>query len=276
MKTVSPHFLEYLLVSTVILLTITGFWTIYFGANSNPELHHHLHVLTNFTWLFLLLFQLRLIGTKRHADHRKIGLSILLLGPLLFATTAALSVHSAHKGLVSGKGDFLIVQNVGVTLEFGLIVLMAFLLRKRRKLHGSFLLSTAILFMGIALFFTLISFVPQFKIEGPATFYRFQTAAITGQAICLIVGLIFVIKDFRNGWPFLLAGSFFVVNELIRSFLDSHSLIEPLTEFVGSMNQSFAFIGCFAILAGLLAASGILAGSGPNSSFKPKPARGSA
>lgn len=258
MKSSNQYFFEYLLISVVILLTITGFWSVYFGADSDPKPHHHLHVITNVTWLLLLLFQLSLIGKRRYKDHKKVGLAILVTGPLLFATTALLSVHSAHKGLVSGRGDFLIVQNVGVTLELGLIILLAFIMRKRRKLHGSLLLSTAILFMGIALFFTLISFVPQFRIEGPETFYRFKTAAITGQSICLIVGLLFLLRDFRNGWPFLLAGLFFVANELIRSFLEKRSLMEPLTDFVGSMSQPFTFMGSFAILAVSLAATGIL------------------
>jgi hypothetical protein len=276
MRTFGPYFLEHLLLWTVILLTVSGFWGLYFGAGAAPGLHHHLHVVTNFIWLLLLLFQLSLIGGRKHADHRKVGLSILVLGPLLFATTAALSVHSAHRGLISGEGDFLIVQNVGVTLEFGLLVLLAFVFRRRRKLHGSFLLSTAILFMGIALFFTLIGFVPQFRIEGPETFHRFQTAAITGQAICLAVGLLFFIRDFRNGWPFLLASSFFVLNELLRSFLDARGLLQPLTEFVGSMNQSLAFIGSFAALLVLLSATGILSSNRPDSSFRPDPLRGPA
>lgn len=276
MKTLGPYLLEHVFLYAVLLLTVSGFWVLYFGTDADPGLHHHLHVVTNFTWLSLLLCQLSLIGSRRHADHRKVGLSVLVLGPLLFATTAALSVHSAHKGLVSGQGDFLIVQNVGVTLEFGLLVLLAFVFRRRRKLHGSFLLSTAILFMGIALFFTLISFVPQFRIEGPETFHRFQTAAITGQAICLVVGLLFFIKDFRNGWPFLLASSFFVLNELLRSFLDARGLTEPLTEFVASMNQSLTFIGSFVSLFVLLFATGILSSDRPDSSFKPNPLRGAA
>lgn len=258
MKNFNRYPLEYAFLATVVLLTVTGFWKIYFGVDSNPNPFHHLHVATNFIWLFLLIFQLSLIGTDKHGTHRKVGLSVLFLGPLLVATTALLSVHSAHKGLVSGRGDPLIVQNVGVAMELGLIILLAFILRKRRKLHGSFLLSTAILFMGIALFFTLISFVPQFRIEGPETFYRFQTAAMTGQSICLAVGLVFLFKDFRNGWPLLLAGSFFVLNELIRSILEKYELIQPFTEFVGSLNQSFTFIGCFAVLFVALVATGLL------------------
>ncbi len=169
----------------------------------------------------------------------------------------------AHRGLVSGEGDFLIIQNVMGTFELGLIIFLAFLLKSRRKLHGSLLMSTTILFMGIALFFALISFAPPFKIEGPETFYRFQTAAITGQVICLAVGLLFFLRDFRNGWPFLLAASFFLLNELIRSLLTSFSLIDPLTEFVGSMSQPLTFVATFAFMLALLAATALPAARQP-------------
>jgi hypothetical protein len=257
MKSVHQYFFEHVLIAATMLLSVSGFWNVYLGQNAAPNPYHHLHLVTDFIWLFLLLYQLRLIGNKRFADHRRVGVAVLIIGPLLFATTAMLSVHSAHKGLVSGQGDPLIVQNVGVTIELGLLILLAFVLRKRRKLHGSFILSTAILFMGIALFFTLISFVPQFKIEGPETFYRFGTAAMAGQAICLVVGVLFFVKDFRHGWPFLLAGSFFVLNELVRSVLTTNKRIEPLTEVVGSMSEIFTFIAGFALLLVLLAATGI-------------------
>ena len=258
-QSVKRHLFEHVLIAATMLLSVLGFWKIYRGETAAPNPYHHLHVVTNFIWLFLLLYQLRLVGSRRHGEHRRVGMAVLVVGPLLFATTALLSVHSAHKGLASGQGDFLIVQNVMVTLQLGLLILLAFVLRKRRKLHGAFVLSTAILFMGIALFFTLISFVPGFKIEGPDTFYRFQTAAIAGQATCFVVGVLFFVRDFRNGWPFLLAGSFFLLNEFIRSSLTKNELIGPLTEFVGSMNQTFTFVGSFAVLLALLAATGIRA-----------------
>lgn len=257
MKGVRQYFFEYLLIAIVMLISVLGFWDIYFGADSDPQPHHHLHVATAFIWMGLLLFQLTLIGRGSYPTHRKVGLAVLVAGPLLVAMTAMLSVHSAHKGLVSGDGDFLIVQNVMGTIELGLLILLAFVLKKRRKLHGSFLLSTTILFMGIALFFALISFVPQFKIEGPETFYRFQTAAMTGQAICLAVGFLFFVKDWRNGWPYLLAALCFVLNELIRSTLASFDLIDPLTEFIGSMSQPLTFIGSFALMLSVLVATAL-------------------
>lgn len=254
MKAFGEYPFERLFIAIVMLLTVTGFWSIYFGADANPDPRHHLHVLTNFIWLLLLLCQVSLIGSNKHGMHKKLGLSVLVVGPLLVATTALLSVHSAHKGLASGQGDFLIVQNVGVTLEFALMILMAFVVRRQRKLHGSFLLSTAMLFMGIALFFTLISFVPAFRIEGPETFYRFETAAAASRDICLIVGLFFFFKDMKNGWPLLLASSFFSLNELGKSFLEERDLIQPLTELVGSMNPSLTFLASFAVLSALLSA----------------------
>lgn len=261
----NKYILEYSLIIIVILLSITGFWNIYFGIDSNPNLYHHLHVVTNLIWLVLLLYQLSLIGKNKYLIHRKVGTSIILIGPLLVATTALLSVHSAYKGLTSGQGDFLIVQNVMVTIEMGLLITLAFIFKRQRKLHGAFLLSTAVLFMGIALFFTLLSFIPQFKIEGPETFYRFETAAETLRYVCIIVGLVFFIKDFRNGWPLLLAGSFFSLNELIKQLLTEHNQIQSLTETVGSLNQFFAFLVSFFILFIILISTGIRKQNGTKS-----------
>ena len=263
MQRVRHYSLEFALIAAVMMIMVLGFWDIYFGANADAQPHHHLHITTVFIWIGLLLTQLTLMAGGSREKHRKVGLAVLVAGPLLVATTATLSVHSAHKGVVSGEGDFLIVQNVMVTLEAGLLIFLAFLLKSRRKLHGSLLLSTTILFMGIALFFALISFVPQFKIEGPETFYRFQMAAITGQVICLAVGLLFFIRDRRNGWPFLVAALCFFLNEGIRSVLTSFDLIDPLTEVVGSMSQPLTFIAAFALLFSLLVATALPAARQP-------------
>jgi hypothetical protein len=255
-----PYVLEYALIAATVLVSVLGFWEIYFGEKAEPNAFHHLHVATNAIWIGLLLYQLRLIGSNRFGDHRRAGLAILGIAPLLVATTALLSVRSALKGITTGEGDFLIIQNVGVTLEVALLVFLAFVLRKRRKLHGALLLSTCLMFMGIALFFTLISFAPQFRIEGPETFHRFGEAAMTGQAICLAVALAFVIKDWRNGWPLMLAAVFFLLNEVGRSSLDKNELIEPLTAFVASLNQPLTFVGTFVLFSGLLVATGVLRG----------------
>jgi len=255
MKRAGRYTLDFGLIAAVALVSVLGFWDLYFGADADARPHHHLHVATSFVWLGLLVTQLALVARGRHGRHRKLGLAVLAVGPLVVATTAMLSVHSAHRGVVSGDGDFLIVQNVMVTLELGLLIFLAFLLKSRRQLHGSLLLSTTILFLGIALFFALIGFAPQFRIQGPETFHRFQTAAMTGQAVCLAVGFLFFLRDRRNGWPFLLAAVCFLLNEAIRSLLTRFGLIDPLTEFVGSLSQPLTFAASFALLFSLLAAT---------------------
>lgn len=257
MNIASRYLVEYLFIAVVTLTSILGFWSIYFDAGADPQPHHHLHVATTFVWLGLVLFQLSLAGKGSFATHRKVGLVVLGVGPLLVATTAMLSVHSAHRALASGGDDFLIVQNVMGTLELGLLILMAFVMRKRRKLHASFLLSTLILFLGISSFFALISFAPPFRIEGPETFGRFQTAAMTAQAIAMAASVVFFIKDVRNNWPFLLAGLFFALNELIKAVLTGLDLMAQLTAFVGSLSQPYTFVTAFVMLFALLAANGL-------------------
>lgn len=246
--------LERLFVAAVMALAVTGFWNLYFGADARPTGYHHLHVATVAVWLSLLWLQLGLIGSGRPAAHRTLGLSVLAVAPLLVAAVALLSVHSAQKGLASGRGDFMIVQNVGVTLELALLILAAFAVGRRRKLHGALMLGTAMLFMGIALFFTLVGFVPAFRIEGPETFHRFEAAGATGRYACLAVGAVFFLKDPRHGWPVLLAGAFFTLNEQATSVLAKHGLIDPLTRFVGSLDPALAFAGTFLVFAALLAA----------------------
>jgi len=258
MNNLKNYAFEYGLILLAISLTITGFWNIYFGVNANPTRYQNFHIITISIWLGLLLYQLNVVRKEHYTTHRKIGLFILFVGPLLVTSTALLSVHSAHKGIVSGQGDFLIVQNVMTTLELALVILLAFILKKRRKLHGAFLLSTTLLFIGIALFFTFISFVPQFKIEGPETFYRFETAGITGSYVCLFIGFIFFMKDRINNWPLFVVSSFLTLNGFINVYLSKHKYIQPLTEFVGSFNEVFTFLGSFVVFLVLLMLTGIV------------------
>ena len=253
--------LERLLVGAAMLMSVAGFWNLYFGPHSGATPYHHLHVVTNFLWLALLLVQIALIRRGPARLHRKVGLLVLLVAPLLVASTTLLSVESARKALATGRDDFMIVQNVMGTLELASVIVLAFFLRKRRRLHGALLTSTALLFLGIATFFTLIALVPGYRIEGPDTFYRFGKALATVQYACLGIGLVFFAKDRKHGWPFLLIGGSVLFNEFVKSVLQRYELIDPLTVFVGSIDQVLAFVGAFCALGLLLAASGMLRGS---------------
>lgn len=250
-----PYAAEFLLLGTTMVVALLGFWNIYFGQGADPQPHHYLHAATTYIWMGLLLTQLVLLTSGKRAEHRRWGLAVLAAGPLLVASVALLTVHSASSALASGEEDFLIVQNVFGTFWLAVIILLAFVLKKRRKVHGALLSSTLILFLGPALFFVLLAFAPPFRIEGPETFYRFQTAAMTGQAIILAMVLLLLIKDRRHNWPYLLAAASYLLAEAVKAWLTRLDLIDPLTRLVGAPNQASTFLVTFAIVAALLAAT---------------------
>lgn len=243
------------LIGATFVIGALGFWSTYLGPSADPQPHHHLHIATTYLWLGLLLAQLFLLARGRASQHRRLGLAVLAAGPLLVASAALLTVHSAQRAIASGEPDFLIVQNVVGTVWLALVLFLAFALKRRRKLHGALLMSTLVLFLGPALFFALLAFAPPFRIEGPETFYRFQTAAMTGQAIIAVVVLTMFLRDRRSNWPYLLAGGSYVAAEAIKAILTPMGLIDPLTRLVATPSETAAFLVTMVLVVILLARS---------------------
>jgi uncharacterized membrane protein YraQ (UPF0718 family) len=70
----------------------------------------------------------------------------------------------------------------------------------------------------------------------------------------LVIGIAFTIRDFRNAWPMLLPGLFFLSNEFIRVFLHQAKLIPALTQSVGTQSQSIVFVVSFLLMLAVLIA----------------------
>jgi len=246
------HTLEFVFLLMVIALSLVGFSSLSLGANNEITPYHYLHISTSVAWLLLLLSQLVLIRQRSFTRHRAIGKSIFIAGPLLVSSLTLLSVHSAAKEAAAGQGDDLLVQNVVTTMELALLVFLGFLLRRNRKVHESFLMSTALLFMGVALFFTFISYVPRFKIEGPETFSRFADAGQTISIIIILIALLFFLKSWRTGWPWIIASSFFSMNGILQAYLDSTGRTKYLTQLVASIGRAPAFALSLLVFGALL------------------------
>ena len=246
------HTLEFVFLLMVIVFSLIGFSSLWLEENSRRTPYHYLHITTSLAWLLLLLSQLVLVRHNGFRRHRAIGQSIFIAGPLLVASLMFLSVHSAAKEAAAGQADDLLVQNVGTTLEIALLVLLAFALRRNRDVHASFLMATALVFLGIALFFTFISYVPRFKIEGPETFSRFAEAGQTISIIIFAIGLLFFLRKWRTGWPWIIAATFFTLNGFLQLFLDRTDRTKPLTHLVGSIGRGTAFGASFLIFGALL------------------------
>lgn len=235
-----------------ILVSIAGFWNIYFGPESSPTFYQNMHVLTTFCWLGLLLIQLIFITSQNNSTHRRLGKSIFIVGPILIATLMLLSVHSASKSAARGEADMLVIQNIFPAFEVAILILLGFLFRKKRLLHGHLLMSTSLLFFGIALFFTLISFIPGYIIEGPETFYRFETSGITATYISVVFGLILFFIQWKSGWPWLLVCGLFFLNGYLSQLIDEANQMITLTAFIGSINEYVAFFGTLIFILAIL------------------------
>lgn len=233
--------LEFVFLLMVIAVSLVGFSSLWADESAKLTPYHGLHIVTSVAWLFLLLYQLVLTRQQQFRRHRAVGKLIFVAGPLLVASLTLLSVNSAAKEAAVGEGDSLLVQNFVTSMQVALLIFLAFALRRNREVHASFLMSTSLLFMGIALFFTFISYVPGYKVEGPETFYRFAKAGQTISIVALIVGIVFFLKSWRTGWPWLISGSFLTLNGLLQVYLDKTDQTKALTQLVASIGRGPSF-----------------------------------
>ncbi len=244
--------LEIIFLLIVIAVSVVGFSSLALGEQPKLNAYHVLHIITSLAWLMLLLSQLVFIRQHRFQLHRTIGTSIFVAGPVLVASLTLLTVHSAAKDAVLGRADNLVVQNVTFAVEVALLVFLAFIMRRNRNVHGSLLMSTALLFMAIALFFTLISYVPGYRIEGPETFSRFGEAAQASSLICSAIGVLFFLKNWRTGWPWLLTTAFFFLNGYLQMLVARADRAKSLTMLVASIGRVPAFAFGLTIFLALL------------------------
>lgn len=246
-----PYAAEVALILATMAVGVLGFWSTYVGPRAAAEPHHHLHVVTTFGWMGLLLAQVLLLAQGQWRLHRRVGLAVLAAGPLLVGSAAFLTVHSAQSAIESGQPDFLIVQNIIGTFWLALILILSFSLKKQRKVHGAFLVSTLLIFLGPAVFFALLAFAPAYRIEGPETFYRFQTAGAMSLNINLALAFLMFVKDWRNGWPYLFTVASGPLALALQSYLASVDRLDSLTTAIASPNKG-------AILAIVLTMVGVL------------------
>lgn len=245
--------IEIAFVVLVIAVSLLGFSSLLRGDEPALTGYHALHIVTSLAWLGLLLWQLVLLRQRRFDRHRWVGASIFAVGPILIASLSLLTVHSARRAAVAGQIDDLVVQNVTFTLQVALLLILAFALRRNRKVPGALLMSSALMFVAIAMFFTLISYVPGYRIEGPETFDRFAKAGQTSALIGAAVGVLFFLRSWRSGWPWLLVAAFFLGNGFLQFAVAQSGRTGAWTVAVASIGELRAFglgLVLFALLLG--------------------------
>jgi hypothetical protein len=56
-----------------------------------------------------------------------------------------------------------------------------------------------------------------------------------------VIGLLFFVKNFRTGWPWLLVSAFFFLNGYLQFVVDKNNRSESLTRLIGSIGELPAF-----------------------------------
>lgn len=246
------HTPELVFVLLVLVTSVIGFSSLWRDAEAGITGYQALHIVASIAWLLLLLGQLLLVRERRFERHRAIGQSITVVGPVLIASASLLTVHSAARAIASGEPDALVVQNVTFTLELALLVVLAFVVRRNRAVHGALLLSTTLMFLVIALFFTLISYVPGYRIEGPETFGRFATSAQTSGFVGSVIGVLFFLRNVRTGWPWLLTALCFQLNGYLQMVLAEGGHTQSLTARVAAIGEGVGFGVALGVSAAML------------------------
>lgn len=244
--------IEIVFLLLVIAVSLVGFSSLVSGERVALTGYHVMHIVASLAWLSLLLAQLVLIRQRRFDRHRILGQSIMIVGPILVASVALLTAHSAGREAAAGTVDDLVVQNVAFTLQVALLVWLAFVLRRNRNVHGALLMSSALMFLVIAMFFMFISYVPGYRIEGPETFDRFAKSGQMAALIGAVIGLLFFLRNVRTGWPWILVSVFLMLDGYLQMVVAQRGQTMAMTKLVGSIGELPAFFGALVLFWGLL------------------------
>ncbi|MEO5629628.1 MAG: hypothetical protein ABIQ62_07675 [Thermomonas sp.] len=177
-----------LLLATALL----GFLGSYFMRLADNNLVRHLHAVTAFAWLLLLITQAWLMRRRAFALHRKLGRTSLALAPL-FVISGLLLVQD----MLARPGPFiepfverLAFIDLTTMAWFSAAYCLALHHRRKTPLHARYMASTALLVLPPALSRAMGGFVP-----GVSSFeMAFHLAYLVTEL--LIVALL--VHDFRS------------------------------------------------------------------------------
>lgn len=177
-----------LLLATALL----GFSAPYFMRLADNNLVRHLHAVTAFAWLLLLITQAWLMRRRAFALHRKLGRTSLALAPL-FVITGLFLVQD----MLARPGPF--IKPFAERLAFIDLLTMAWFaaayclaLRHRRQtpLHARYMASTALLVLPPALVRVVGGFIPGVT--------SFEMAFHLGYLVTELLIVALIVHDLRS------------------------------------------------------------------------------
>lgn len=202
----------------LLAAALWAFWPGYLSKLPESSAAFHLHGLTGFLWMVLLIGQSLTIHSGRNTLHRTLGLSVFALFPV-FTAGGLLVVHTMAKATAAGD---LFYQTYGARLgaidffsTIAIVVLVWAALRQRRnsRLHAGYMLSTAF-FLVMPVVGRILADYPPFLVEGPATFYKFGHAVHASVAATTLFALALWLRN-RANTPMLIIAALVASESLL-------------------------------------------------------------
>jgi|GEM_PF-217418 len=241
----------------LLVITLMAFWDSYFGILREASLAHHMHGITATVWIVLMAAQSFFIHLENRSLHRKLGLLLFVVVPLMTAAFSMVIQLGIQKTLVQHPfynlfGEALLTIDVLLLLTVPLQIYLALKFRRRVRLHSALMLGTVIGLMPPITSRLLSGYVPGLIINGPDSLYLFRYALFWGHVISLVLALVLYFRYKKEGWPWLLAAIITVLSYGLYATIGQtqgwHQLVEhfawltPLGAFV--FGFIFGFMAC--------------------------------
>jgi hypothetical protein len=205
-----PYRHAWLFIVALIAATVFAFWRTYFGMLSSAPAGFHVHGITATLWMLLVLAQSWTPHHRQMAVHRFLGKTTFVAGPL-FAAGAMGVIHSMAVGTAAGD-PFYALWGVKLGLLDALAlaavlyaIAMALCHRRNMRLHGGYMLSTALPLVSPVLGRVFNRTVPGLTIRGPQDFAVFGGGVQLANLAAGLLALWLWRRDPTNGRPWAVA-----------------------------------------------------------------------
>lgn len=140
----NKRYIHSVIAGLILVLTFAGFAQSYylknlFGGDALSVLLH-MHGLVMTLWILLFMLQVRLIATRKHALHRRVGMWGMGLGLLVMVIGIATAVDSARRAQAAPGGLSFLATSLGGLLVFVALVVLGLIYRRQRDFHSRFML----------------------------------------------------------------------------------------------------------------------------------------
>jgi hypothetical protein len=204
-----------MLVCVLVSFPLTYYWPVASGKGGTFAPFVHIHGAVFFSWMFLYVWQTRLIAIARSAVHREIGLAGIALSTLLVVLGVGAAIHAAKDRMQRGEPmpfaiSFFNLMDMGLFTAFMTASIAS--VTRHREWHRRFAYSAALCLLAPAMsrwtipYLSMPPYVPDYAfllalaVHDWRTSGRIHPATLVSAAIIVPIRLASPWFAFSDAW----------------------------------------------------------------------------